>query len=149
MAVQSQSVTTHPIRVALPDVVLNADLGLTVRPRNMVLFAHGSGSGRVSPRNRLAADVLQRNNFGTLLLDLLTEEESITDVTTAEYRFDIPLLADRVVGAIDWVQGNPETSGLQVGLFGTRTGAAAALIAAVRRPDAVRALVLRSGRVDL
>jgi len=149
MAVHVESVASGPIRLQLTGVALNADLAMPARPRGMVLFAHGSGSGRQSPRNRAIADVLHRNRFGTLLLDLLTEEESVTDRTTAEFRFDIALLADRLVAAIDWVQANPATSRLKIGLFGASTGAAAALIAAAHRPEAVRAVVSRGGRPDL
>jgi dienelactone hydrolase len=133
----------------LTDVVLNADLSLPADPLGIVAFAHGSGSSRHSSRNRAVAEVFQRARLGTLLLDLLTEEEERVDSTTAEFRFDIPLLAERVVGAIDWVHAHPPIAALGVGLFGASTGAGAALIAAAKRPRRVRAVVSRGGRADL
>ena len=136
-------------RLELEGVVLNGDLAVPSNARGLVLFAHGSGSSRHSPRNHAVADVLQRGRLGTLLLDLLTQPEERTDATTAEFRFDIPLLADRLVGAIDWARAHPQTSSLPAGLFGASTGAAAALLAAARRPDAIRAVVSRGGRPDL
>lgn len=104
---------------------------------------------RHSPRNRAVAEVLQHGQLGTLLLDLLTEDEDRTDAATAEFRFDIPLLADRLVGVIDWAQAHPQTSPLAVGVFGASTAAAAALIAAARRSQIVRAVVSRGGRPDM
>jgi putative phosphoribosyl transferase len=117
--------------------------------RSVVLFAHGSGSSRHSPRNRAVAAELRAAGLGTLLLDLLTEREEREDAVTAEYRFDIPLLAQRLVAAIDWLDRHPETAGLPVGLFGASTGAAAALIAATERPERVYAVVSRGGRPDM
>ena len=149
MALSTDTSTPRPVRLDLDDVALNGDLSLPADARGLVVFAHGSGSSRHSPRNRAVADVLQHGRLGTLLLDLLTEREEIADASTAEFRFDIPLLADRLVGAIDWAQAHPQTSPLPVGLFGASTGAAAALIAAARRPAAVRAVVSRGGRPDL
>lgn len=131
---------------------------LTLPPsvRGVVVFAHGSGSGRLSRRNTAVADVLVRAGLGTLLVDLLTAEEEAEDLVTRRLRFDIRLLADRVVGAIDWlaldaVVGDlpPRLKDLPVGCFGASTGAAAALIAAAERPDRVRAVVSRGGRADL
>src|SRR5437764_2512783 len=149
MSVSSQIVTPHPVRLDVADVSLNGDLSLPPDARGLVLFAHGSGSSRHSPRNRAVAEVLQHGRLATLLLDLLTEHEDLADATTAEFRFDIPLLADRLVAAIDWAQAHAQTSSLPVGLFGASTGAAAALIAAARRPSVVRAVVSRGGRPDL
>src|SRR5437764_3356501 len=149
MSVSSQIVTPHPVRLDVADVSLNGDLSLPPDARGLVLFAHGSGSSRHSPRNRAVAEVLQHGHLGTLLLDLLTEHEDLADATTAEFRFDIPLLADRLVAAIDWAHAHPQTSSLPVGLFGASTGAAAALIAAARRPSVVHAVVSRGGRPDL
>lgn len=124
--------------------------------RGVVVFAHGSGSGRLSPRNTAVADALVRAGLGTLLADLLTAEEEAEDLVTRRLRFDIRLLADRVVGAIDWlaldaVVGDlpPRLKELPVGCLGASTGAAAALIAAAERPDRVRAVVSRGGRPDL
>jgi len=124
-------------------------LTLPPQARALIVFAHGSGSSRHSSRNRAVAEVLQHAELGTLLLDLLTEQEERTDVITAEFRFDIPLLADRVVGTIDWAAALDQTASLPVGLFGASTGAAAALIAAAKRPSGVRAVVSRGGRPDL
>nr|WP_285553906.1 alpha/beta fold hydrolase [Actinoplanes regularis] len=110
----------------------------------MVLFAHGSGSSRYSPRNRAVARELNRRGFATLLADLLAPEED-----NRRRRFDIGLLADRLVGMIDWVGAHPATTGLPLGLFGASTGGAAALVAAAARPDDVRTVVSRGGRPDL
>jgi dienelactone hydrolase len=117
--------------------------------RGVVIFAHGSGSTRTSPRNSRVATVLQRAGYSTLLLDLLTEQESIVDERTARPRFDIPLLARRVVAAIDMLRRSSATAGAPVALFGASTGAAAALVAAAARPLAVAAVVSRGGRPDL
>jgi dienelactone hydrolase len=115
----------------------------------VVAFAHGSGSGRKSPRNRQVAAALQAAGLATLLLDLLTPAEEVEDDVTRELRFDIPLLAGRLAEALEWLAREPATRGLPVGLFGASTGAAAALIAAARRPEAVAAVVSRGGRPDL
>jgi putative phosphoribosyl transferase len=143
------SVIERPVRLELADVVLNADLSLPANPRGLIVFAHGSGSSRHSSRNRAVAEVLHQARFGTLLLDLLTEDEERTDVVTAEFRFDIPLLGERVVAAMDWSSAYEVTASLRLGLFGASTGAAAALIAAAKRTNAVRAVVSRGGRPDL
>ncbi|WP_369015778.1 dienelactone hydrolase family protein [Actinocrinis puniceicyclus] len=128
---------------------LDGDLILPEHADRVVLFAHGSGSSRFSPRNRAVARALQRGGLGTLLLDLLTRGEERVDEVTAEYRFDIPLLGRRVTAAIDWLEAYPQTAGLPLGLFGASTGAAAALIAAAERPGRVTAVVSRGGRPDL
>lgn len=124
---------------------------LTVPPgaTGLVLFAHGSGSSRLSPRNRFVAEVLNEGGLATLLFDLLTPEEERIDAVTRELRFDITLLAARLTGAIDWAAIHEATRHLKIGLFGASTGAAAALIAAARRPELVRAVVSRGGRPDL
>jgi pimeloyl-ACP methyl ester carboxylesterase len=131
-------------------------LSLPPRAHGVVVFAHGSGSGRHGPRNDAVADILARAGFGTLLLDLLTPAEEADDMVTARFRFDVGLLAERVIGAIDWLALDaavgdlpPGVRGLPVGTFGASTGAAAALIAAAERPDRVRAVVSRGGRPDL
>jgi dienelactone hydrolase len=139
----------RPVRLNLAGEVLNGDLTLPLNAHGLVVFAHGSGSSRHSARNRSVADVLHHGGFATLLLDLLTESEEGIDAVTAEFRFDIPLLADRLVGAIDWAEAHPDVASLRIGLFGASTGAAAALIAAARRTGAVRAVVSRGGRPDL
>ncbi len=149
MGIPVETVTPRPVRLDLEGAVLNGDLALPADTRGLVIFAHGSGSSRHSPRNRAVAEALQHGQLGTLLLDLLTEDEERVDAATAEFRFDIPLLADRLVGAIDWARAHPHTAALPVGLFGASTGAAAALMAAARRPAVVRAVVSRGGRPDL
>ncbi|MEU9351923.1 dienelactone hydrolase family protein [Streptomyces griseoloalbus] len=130
-------------------VVLPGDLDLPAGARGMVLFAHGSGSSRFSPRNRAVATALRGAGFGTLLLDLLTEEEDREDEATGRHRFDIDLLAGRLAHAVDWLGQRPDTADLAVGLFGASTGAAAALVAAAERPRRVSAVVSRGGRPDL
>lgn len=115
----------------------------------VVLFAHGSGSSRFSTRNRHVAEVLRNGGLATLLIDLLTPAEEEADLRTRHIRFDIPLLAERLVGAIDWLELNDATAGLPVGLFGASTGGGAALVAASQRPERVQAVVSRGGRPDL
>lgn len=115
----------------------------------IVLFAHGSGSGRFSTRNQYVARVLNEAGIGTFLVDLLTEEEEEADMETGEFRFNINLLAERLVSATEWIKKNPATKTLAVGYFGSSTGAAAALIAATRFPKDVRTIVSRGGRPDL
>jgi putative phosphoribosyl transferase len=144
----------HEIAIAVDEVVLPGTLTLPYDPRGVVVFAHGSGSGRHSPRNRAVANHLVDAGLATLLIDLLTAEEEAVDVRTAHLRFDIPLLAQRVIGAIDWLSAldepeAPDISELPVGCFGASTGAAAALIAAADRPGRVGAVVSRGGRPDL
>ncbi|GHE30368.1 DeoR family transcriptional regulator [Streptosporangium violaceochromogenes] len=129
-------------------VALEADVVVPHPAHGVVLFAHGSGSSRHSPRNRYVAGELQRAGLATVLADLLTPAEERVDLRTAELRFDIDLLAVRLEGLIDWLAGHDPTKGLHAGLFGASTGAAAALVAAGSRP-AVRAVVSRGGRPDL
>jgi pimeloyl-ACP methyl ester carboxylesterase len=138
-----------PIRIESGGAILNGDLAVPTEAVGLVVFAHGSGSSRHSSRNRAVAEVLHRARLGTLMLDLLTDQEERADVVTAEFRFDIPLLGERVVAALDWAHTSPATSSLSFGLFGASTGAAAALIAAAERPRLVRAVVSRGGRPDL
>ena len=135
--------------VQATDATLQGTLELPPNAIGIVVFAHGSGSSRLSPRNRLVANFLNQGGLGTLLFDLLTPEESRIDERTAELRFDIDLLGRRLVGAVDWLAGRPEFGGLPIGLFGASTGAAAALVAAANRPDRVAAVVSRGGRPDL
>jgi pimeloyl-ACP methyl ester carboxylesterase len=125
------------------------DLRLPDGPQGLVVFAHGSGSSRHSPRNQMVANTLHDRGFGSLLLDLLTLDEETRDLQTREFRFDITLLADRVLSATDEVRLRPDTARLPVGLFGASTGAAAALIAAAERPAGYGAVVSRGGRPDL
>jgi putative phosphoribosyl transferase len=137
------------VTIALRDVTLNGDLHLASVSRGLVMFAHGSGSSRRSPRNRAVAAILRAGKFATLMLDLLTAREEVIDNETREYRFDIPMLAQRLVGVIDWAAQEPELRPLPIGLFGASTGAGAALIAAAQRPARVSAVVSRGGRPDL
>jgi dienelactone hydrolase len=137
------------VLVDVGPVELEGSLVLPDGATGLVVFAHGSGSSRHSSRNRFVANELNRAGLGTFLFDLLTAEEERIDMMTRRLRFDINMLAVRVVGAIDWLGGLPETEGLGIGLFGASTGAAAALMAAARRPDAVRVVVSRGGRPDL
>jgi putative phosphoribosyl transferase len=136
-------------RIPLPDAELDAIVTLPRDAVGVVLFAHGSGSSRFSPRNQYVAGVLQDAGFATVLLDLLTPEEERADRRLAHLRFDLPFLAGRLVGAVDWLPTQSDVGGLPIGCFGASTGAAAALMAAARRPGAVRAVVSRGGRPDL
>lgn len=137
------------LQIPAGNVVLDADLAVPEDPRGVVLFAHGSGSSRHSPRNRYVATELQRAGLATMLADLLTPAEEQLDARTAELRFDIGLLAVRLVELTDWLVANEPTAGLPIGLFGASTGAAGALVAAARRPAAIDAVVSRGGRPDL
>jgi putative phosphoribosyl transferase len=128
---------------------VEGDLVVPEGARALVVFAHGSGSSRHSGRNRHVAALLQQRGLATLLLDLLTVVEERVDQRTREHRFDIPLLAGRLVDATDWARREPSISPLPIGCFGASTGAAAALVAAARRPRAITAVVSRGGRPDL
>lgn len=126
--------------------------GFLVVPRGasgLVIFAHGSGSSRFSPRNRAVARALREAGLGTLLFDLLSEEEEARDEYTGELRFDIPFLARRLAAVTEWARGQPELANLRFGYFGSSTGAAAALVAAALHPDLIHAVVSRGGRPDL
>jgi len=137
------------VLVGTGPVTLQGDLDVPQEAVGVVLFAHGSGSGRHSPRNRFVAHALQDAGLATLLIDLLTEEEEVEDRFTAHLRFDIELRAGRLVAATDWLNQQPATMGLPVGCFGASTGGGAALVAAARRPDRISAVVSRGGRPDL
>jgi dienelactone hydrolase len=139
----------RPVRVSAGSVTLDGDLSVPERARGVVLFAHGSGSSRLSPRNRHVARLLNEAKLATLLLDLLTPDEEAVDLRTAHLRFDVGLLAKRLVAATDWLTQRPETRYLRVGYFGASTGAGAALVAAAERPEVVGAVVSRGGRPDL
>lgn len=128
---------------------VHGDLVVPVRALGLVVFAHGSGSGRHSSRNRYVAGLLQERGLATLLMDLLTAEEEVVDRQTAEHRFDIGLLAGRLVDATSWASSDSDVATLPVACFGASTGAAAALVAAARLPDRVAAVVSRGGRPDL
>jgi putative phosphoribosyl transferase len=137
------------VTVAVGDARLVGDLTVPRDAGGSVVFAHGSGSGRFSPRNQYVAAELLRGGLATLLMDLLTEDEEAIDRRTGHLRFDIRLLADRVIGTIDWLASDELVGALPVGCFGASTGAAAALVAAAERPRRVAAVVSRGGRPDL
>jgi pimeloyl-ACP methyl ester carboxylesterase len=135
--------------IAVDSAVIEGDLVMVKGSEGLVLFAHGSGSSRYSTRNRFVARKLHEGKLSTLLMDLLTREEERADLITGRLRFDIDLLASRVVGAVEWVKGRSQTKDLNIGAFGSSTGAAAALIAAAARPEDIKAVVSRGGRPDL
>lgn len=137
------------LRVPVGDVWLHGDFGLPPNPCGIVLFAHGSGSGRHSQRNQYVARVLERHGLATLLVDLLTEEEEAIDQRSGHLRFNIGMLARRLVEIIEWLRQHHETVGLPIGLFGASTGGGAALVAAAARPRDIAAVVSRGGRPDL
>jgi dienelactone hydrolase len=140
----------HEIIIPLmnQDVMLKGSLYVPENAQGLILFAHGSGSGRFSPRNRFVAQYLNRGAYATLLFDLLTRSEEATDLITAQLRFDIELLAARLGAVTEWVNKNEEVNELPLGYFGASTGAAAALVASVNRPE-VKAIVSRGGRPDM
>jgi len=135
----------HSVRITTGELALEGILSLPAGPRGVVVFAHGSGSGRLSPRNNFVARQLQRDRLATLLLDLLTEEEA----DDRRKVFDIDLLADRLLLAKSWLEAEPRTNNLSIGYFGASTGAGAALQAAAREPLNIKAVVSRGGRPDL
>jgi putative phosphoribosyl transferase len=139
----------EPIRLKVPEGHLHADLTRPEHATGIVVFAHGSGSSRHSPRNRQVARMLEARGFATLLADLLTPEEEAVDRQTGHFRFDIARLGRRTVAMIDWLGRQDALATLPIGLFGASTGAAAALVAAAERPDVVAAVVSRGGRPDL
>ncbi len=142
--------TEQAIQIKIDEKVnINGDLSIIEGAKGIVLFAHGSGSSRFSPRNRFVAGVLQEKGLSTLLIDLLTKEEEQIDLFTRKLRFDIGLLTTRVIGATQWLQENDQTQKLRIGYFGASTGAAAALVAAAILGDQIRAVVSRGGRPDL
>jgi len=145
----TSTATPWPVQIPERDAIVNGDLSVPESARGLVVFAHGSGSSRHSTRNIAVAQALQHQGYATLLLDLLTPDEDRSDAVTAEFRFDIPLLGERVTAAIDWATNDSRTAKLPIGLFGASTGAGAALIGAAKRPEAVRAVVSRGGRPDL
>lgn len=139
------------VQISAGQTTLEGNLIIPKSSRGIVLFAHGSGSGRHSPRNKYVAEVLQDAGIATLLIDLLTEEEEEIDLQTRHLRFDVDLLAQRLIKATDWLkqEQNIQTKDLSVGFFGASTGAAAALVAAAQRQKIVKAIVSRGGRPDL
>jgi len=141
--------TEHEIAIEMGRVILEGTMGLPKEASSIVLFAHGSGSGRHSPRNRYVAHVLQSHGVGTLLFDLLTRDEEEVDEISGELRFNIPFLAGRLRDATRWVMQRPDLKGVKLGYFGASTGAAAALVAAAEMPYTIAAVVSRGGRPDL
>ena len=137
------------VRILAGPATLPGDLTVPPGAAALVLFAHGSGSSRYSPRNQFVARTLNQAGLGTLLFDLLTPEEELTDSRTAEHRFDIRLLAERLVCATNWAKQQQQTRNLRIGYFGSSTGGGAALVAAAQLPDDVDAVVSRGGRPDL
>lgn len=143
------SVKDMAVRIPAGQVALNADLTVPPDAKGIIVFAHGSGSGRHSPRNRYVAGILNDHSFATLLADLLTEDEEDVDSRTRHLRFDIPMLANRLADIVIWLGQDPDLSTLKIGWFGASTGAGAALIAAAKHPGKVTAVVSRGGRPDL
>jgi dienelactone hydrolase len=137
------------IKIPVGNVVVEGNLIIPHNARGLVAFAHGSGSSRFSPRNQYVSREFVKARIGTLLFDLLTSEEEEEDIITAEYRFNIPLLAERLISATEWLKNDPKTNRLSIGYFGASTGAAAALIAAAKLPRNISAVVSRGGRPDL
>lgn len=146
---EKQATDIREVRIPSGGVVLSGDLAIPPDATGIVVFAHGSGSSRKSVRNRYVAGVIQSAGVATLLFDLLTREEEIEEMYTRHLRFDIDLLAGRLLGVIEWLATLAETKNLRVGLFGASTGGGAALVAAARAPDAIAAVVSRGGRPDL
>ena len=137
------------IKIPVAGVVVQGNLTIPHNARGVVLFAHGSGSSRFSPRNQYVSKEFVNARIGTLLFDLLTSDEEEQDIETAEYRFNIPLLAERLIGATEWLKNDPTTKTLPLAYFGASTGAAAALIAAAKLRDDISTVVSRGGRPDL
>lgn len=137
------------LNIQIDDLILKGDLQIPKNSNKIIIFVHGSGSSRLSPRNRSVASALNQRGFATLLFDLLTPEEEIIDEQTRQLRFDIPLLAERLIKATDWLYQQKECKHFNLAYFGASTGAAAALIAAAERPEITHAVVSRGGRPDL
>ena len=144
-----QKTKEEVVVIPVGKATIEGNLVIPIGARGVVLFAHGSGSGRFSPRNQYVAKVLNEAGIGTLLIDLLTKEEEEIDTATGEFRFDIGLLSQRLEVATEWLKQNPATKSLAIGYYGASTGAAAALIAATKFPKDVKTVVSRGGRPDL
>ena len=137
------------VRIPVGKAIIEGNLAMPTDAKGLVLFAHGSGSGRFSPRNQYVAKMLNKAGIATLLIDLLTKEEEAVDMRTSEFRFDIDLLSERLIAATEWIKTNLSTKNLPLGYFGASTGAAAAVRAAAEFPKDVKAVVSRGGRPDL
>ena len=142
------TLSEHEVRIPCPGAVLHGDVSIPAGATGLVVFAHGSGSSRLSPRNRLVAGEMHRRQLATLLFDLLTPEEAVAEARTGELRFNIPFLTERLIAATRWAQQDENVKDLGIGYFGASTGAAAALVAASKIPE-VQAVVSRGGRADL
>ncbi len=149
MQVTTGGTGTEPVLIEVDGVQLSGELGVPEAAEAIIVFAHGSGSSRHSPRNQTVARALRDGRLGTLLMDLLTAEEEYAERRTRHLRFSIPMLAERVIHTIDWLGRQPVARGRKIGLFGASTGAAAAIVAAAERPTEVGAVVSRGGRPDL
>jgi dienelactone hydrolase len=147
--VEGQSAISREVRIPIDPITLPGELNVPGQAEGLVLFAHGSGSGRHSPRNQYVAQVIRDACVGTLLFDLLTHEEEKIDLQTRHLRFDIELLARRLVGATKWAKKQNETGHLRIGYFGASTGGGAALVAAAEMGDEIGAVVSRGGRPDM
>lgn len=145
----TKEIEENLVKIPIGRVTLEGNLGVPKDAQGIVLFAHGSGSSRFSPRNRYVAKVLNKAGLATLLMDLLTKGEEEIDIRTGHLRFDIEFLANRLIGATEWLKKNAITRNLPIGYFGSSTGAGAALIAAAKLSDDIRAVVSRGGRPDL
>ena len=140
---------TKEVEIKINKKTIKGNLNVPENSKAIVLFAHGSGSSRFSPRNQYVAGILNKAGLATLLMDLLTKEEEIIDEQTGELRFDIEFLANRLIDATKWLKKNTETKNLVIGYFGSSTGAGAALIAAAKYPNYIKTIVSRGGRPDL
>jgi putative phosphoribosyl transferase len=144
-----QAIEHEPVTVGVGSVELDGYLSVPTAATGVVVFAHGSGSSRHSPRNRYVADILNEGALATLLIDLLNADEQEVDLQTAQLRFNIPFLANRLVAITQWLRDQPQVEGLKIGYFGASTGAGAALAAAAELPGLIHAVVSRGGRPDL
>jgi len=141
--------TKEKISIPINDIKLYGNLNIPEQTHGLVVFVHGSGSSRFSPRNQFVANVINKAGLATLLFDLLTEDEEVIDQQTRQLRFDIPLLAKRLINVTNWFKKESQLKNLNLGYFGSSTGAAAALIGAAKLPNLIRAVVSRGGRTDL
>lgn len=137
------------VRISAGNVSLDGELILPAKCEGLVVFAHGSGSSRFSPRNQAVAETIREFGIGTLLFDLLTKDEEAVDIYTRQLRFDIEMLAERLVAAVHWAENDDLTKGLPIGFFGASTGGGAALVAAAKLENRIKAVVSRGGRPDL
>ncbi len=149
MSIFVNEVIDQEVAIRSDDIRLEGILSVPEDPRGIVLFAHGAGSSRFSPRNQFVAESLLDNGFATLLINLLTQSEQRRDAVTAKLRCNVPMAAGRIDMAIEWIENHPQLADLDIACFGSGTGAAAALIAAVQRPLSVKAVICRGGRMDL